>query len=82
MPVGDRQKGGGLPNGARAKHSLATIKQGRRSMRSAVSLLDRGAAAKPRRVVFFYLNNAASQSALAFGAEQTLRAPTVLRNPH
>ena len=31
LPIGDGQKGGGLPNGARAKHSLATIKQGRRS---------------------------------------------------
>ena len=27
LPVGDRQKRAGLPNGARAKHSLATIKQ-------------------------------------------------------
>ena len=34
LPIGDGQKGGGLPNGARAKHSLATIKQGCRFMRS------------------------------------------------
>ena len=54
LPVVDRQKGGGLPNGDRAKHSLVTIKQDGFLCEASLTW-ERGASAPPRRVFFLFV---------------------------
>ena len=87
LPVFDRQKGGGLPNGVRTKNSLATIKQGGFFMRIAKRRYSAGARSGseapkglfPLCLCFFQSVapglTAASQSALPSGRSSSEALP-------